>query len=178
MNISLTRALAGIAGVLAIAALLAGDPAMSETIKTIDAVTLAEWIRDRKANLRVIDVRSRAEYDQYRIPTAENVSADQVAADSNQVVVLYSDGDASAHQAAAQLQSAHVYVLEGGIYDWLDRVMAPALPPDATAAQQAEFARQKAVSEYFGGAPTIFAETQPKPATAADAVKRLRRKTC
>src|SRR5688500_11152717 len=84
------RLLAGAAVLLAAGALLAGDSGRAEKIEQIDlgalaravereedhidAIDLAEWIRDRKPGLRVIDVRDRADYEQYHIPQAQRVA--------------------------------------------------------------------------------------------------------
>jgi hypothetical protein len=66
-----------------------------------------------------------------------------------------------------------VYVLPGGLYDWLDQVMSPRVPEDqGTPAWQ----RQRALSQYFGGQPSVFSE--PSPQTTEQAIKKLRRRVC
>ena len=67
------RALAAAAAILGVLALFAGE---RRTVRFDDygdvaPVELAEWIRDRKPNLRVVDVRSEAEFDEYHLPRAE-----------------------------------------------------------------------------------------------------------
>ena len=179
MNWSASKVMAAIAALLATGAVIAGDPP-TQTVRRVDAVELGEWIRDRKP-IRILDVRPRADFEQYRIPTAEHLLLDTIAKvlPSNTRIVVYSDGGAEGETAARLLARDHdVAILEGGIYDWLDRVMSPQLPPDPTIQQREQFERQKLLSEYFGGAPSIFAETDARPRDAREALRRLKRRTC
>src|SRR5256714_13982575 len=79
----------GIALVLGVAAAFAGTPDRSRNARLdvaslaraveheddhVTALELAEWIRDRKPGLRVIDIRSSDEFSALHIPTAEQVS--------------------------------------------------------------------------------------------------------
>jgi hypothetical protein len=68
------RALTIAAATLGVLALFAGrQPGNRATRQPtqITAVELAEWIRDRKPNLRVIDLRPEAAFDEYHLPRAE-----------------------------------------------------------------------------------------------------------
>jgi hypothetical protein len=64
------RVLAAAAAILGVLALFAGKPA---AIQSVSPVELAEWIRDRKPNLRIVDVRSDAEFDEYHLPRAKRL---------------------------------------------------------------------------------------------------------
>jgi hypothetical protein len=46
-----------------------------------------------------------------------------------------------------------VAVLREGLYEWIARVLEPRLASDASAAEQAEFARAADTSRFFGGMP-------------------------
>lgn len=168
------RLLAAIAAVLAIAALAAGDPgarvdidALAREVEAeedhVDALELAEWIRDRRPNLRVVDVRSAAEYSAFHIPTAEHLPLTSLVVAGfrrDETVVIYSEGGTHAAQAWFLLRAAgveKVYFLRGGLYEWMTEVMSPTIPTDATPAQRAEFARAAEISRYFGGMPRIRA---------------------
>src|SRR5437868_15225004 len=112
-----TRLLATAAIGLAILASLAGSPyrAHHGTIDVallaqpvtreedhVTALELAKWIKERRPGLRVLDVRSRQEYDAYHVPTAEHLSLDSVATtpfQARETLVLYSEGGAHAAQA-------------------------------------------------------------------------------
>ena len=124
----------------------------------VTALELAQWIKDRRPGLHVLDVRSPEEYDRYHLPTAERLSFDSLASTPFHVddtLVLYSEGGAHAAQAWVFLRALgyrQVYFLRGGLYEWLDDVMNPALA-DTTAAARDAFAHAAALSRYFGGVP-------------------------
>ena len=131
----------------------------------VTAIELAGWIRDRREGLRVVDVRPPAEFAEYQIPTAENITIDalsRAAFAPRETVVLYSadgsgDGAEAAH-GAAQLRARglrEVFQLRGGLAGWLDGVMAPEIEADATPEARASFERAAEISRYFGGRPRI-----------------------
>ena len=145
----------------------------------VTAVELAQWIRQRKPGLRVLDVRSDPEYQAYHIPSAERLPLTALAAlapTDGETLVLYSEGGAHAAQGWVLLRASghrRVYFLRGGLLDWMDDVMSPALPNDSSRATVA------ALSRYFGGVPRAGAVPLPtSSATAATAVARVRRRGC
>lgn len=195
MKPTLNHILAGAAVALAAGALVAGDPgpdlnvdltALARAIEQeedhVDALELAEWIRRREPGLRVIDVRAQAAYEQYHVPQAERIAISDIPAlrvAPTETIVLYSDGGIHAAQAWFFLRArgyGNVRFLRGGVYEWLDQVINPQLAPDATREQQRRYARQKELSEYFGGEPSAF--SQPTTSDIGEAVRRLKRKTC
>ena len=117
--------------------------ALARTVETeedhVTAIELARWIRDRKPDLRVIDVRDSAEFEEYHVPTAERMSLDRIAKRSfkqNETIVLYSGGGAHAAQGWVFLKALgyqKVYFLRGGVSEWLDEVMNPRFPTKASA---------------------------------------------
>jgi rhodanese-related sulfurtransferase len=135
---------------------LAGTVAREEDHVT--ALELAQWIKDRRSGLRIVDVRSAAEYAAYHVPRAEHVSLDSLANVTfrdDDTIVLYSEGGAHAAQAWVFLRALgykKVFFLRGGVYEWLDQVMNPRLS-DTTPAGRNAFARLGALSRYFGGVP-------------------------
>jgi rhodanese-related sulfurtransferase len=190
------RVLAGVALVLAVLAALTGTTrrgggavdarGLAAEIEHEDdhvtALELAQWIRDRKPGLRVLDVRSDSEFAAYHIPSAERMPLIALASlrpKSGETLVLYSEGGAHAAQAWVLLRAngrRDVYFLRGGLLDWMEDVMSPTLPADTSRARVA------ALSRYFGGvprtgAPSLPAAANPAP-TAGAAVARLRRRGC
>lgn len=148
---------------------------------------LAAWIRERKPGLRVIDVRTPAEFAEYAIPTAENIPVDQLARTafaSTETVVLYSEGGAHAGQAWVMLKAmgvANVTFISGGLVDWYVDVMSPTLAPDASPAETQAFEATADLSRYFGGEPTIgtaATETAPPRATPPPRIADVRRRGC
>ena len=174
---------AGTAALLALGAAFVGSPephpgsragirALADEIEHesdhVTALELAEWIRQRRPDLRVVDVRSDSEYRAYHIPSAERIPLTTLATtsfDPRSTVVLYSEGGAHAAQGWVFLRMAgvrNVYFLRGGILDWMDDVMNPAASSDLT--------------RYFGGIARTGAV--PLPGSATQVVARMRRRSC
>jgi hypothetical protein len=106
---------------------------------------------------------------------------------------LYSEGGAHSAQAWVLMRMRgyrQVFILREGIYEWISRVHEPRLATDATAAEQAEFARAAELSRFFGGLPlagvprnevpvgywTGSASTQASP--VRETVAKIRRRGC
>ncbi|MFL5614525.1 MAG: rhodanese-like domain-containing protein [Gemmatimonadaceae bacterium] len=167
------RWLAGIALGLAAAASFAGSPytarhasidvaLLAHTVEQeedhVTALELAEWIKERRPGLRVLDVRTPEEYQAYHVPTAEHLALDSLTRmpfRADETLVLYSEGGAHAAQVWVFLRALgyrKVFFLRGGLYEWLDQVMNPRLA-DTTVAARGSFARASVISRYFGGVP-------------------------
>jgi rhodanese-related sulfurtransferase len=162
----------------------------------VTARELAAWIRDGKPGLRIIDVRTPAEFADYSIPTAENLSLTaltRAAVRADETVVLYSEGGAHAAQGWFLLRARgvkRVYFLREGLYEWLTQVMTPVLPAGATPAERAAFDSAAELSRYYGGVPRAGggasvdedASAALPGASAEDgsaaAVRRVRRRGC
>ena len=125
----------------------------------ISPLDLADWIIQGKSDYRVIDLRSKEEYDQYHIPGAETVPLAELpdyALERNEKIVLYSEGGIHSAQAWFLLKAMgfkSVYMLFGGLDDWKDLVLFPSIPPNPNAEQLATFTKMKEVSRFFGGTP-------------------------
>jgi len=140
----------------------------------VSALQLARWIRDRRPGLRVIDVRSPAEFARFSIPTAENMPIEHVPGAhfrDDETVVLYSEGGAHAAQAWVFLKAAgvrNVMFVAGGLGDWFDEVMNPVVPAAPSPAEAAQVADVTELSTYFGGTPRAAPAGGAAPAAAAD----------
>jgi rhodanese-related sulfurtransferase len=201
---STARNLGIVALALGVAAPFAGDPQRpAQTTIDIDelagvvmreedhvsAIELAGWIRGRRPGLRVLDVRSLAEYQEYAIPGAEHLPiADIVRSrfSDDEVLVLYSQGGAHAAQAWVFLRALglrQVYFLRGGLQEWMEDLMHPLLAADASAETVKRFEATAELSRYFGGAPGIGDAQAKRTASAHDgdaatSVARARRRGC
>ena len=188
-----TRVLAGVAAVLGLGAALVGSPQPAPRGGAIDvaalareidreadhvtAVELAQWIRERKPGLRVIDVRPDSEYTAYHVPSAERLALAELTAlrpRADETLVLYSEGGAHAAQAWVLLRAAghrQVFFLRGGLLDWMEQVMNPVNVTDPHIAE---------LSRYFGGVPRAGAVPDPTATLtpASGAVARMRRRGC
>lgn len=150
----------------------------------VTAMELAQWIMDRKPGLRVLDIRADSEFEAYHVPSAVRVPLSELATmtpKGDETLVLYSEGGAHAAQGWVLLRSlgfTKVYFLRGGLLDWMDDIMSPALPErTGNAAADSTRDTHAALSRYFGGVPRVGAEPLP-PTSAAQAVARVRRRGC
>jgi rhodanese-related sulfurtransferase len=125
----------------------------------VTALELAQWIKERRPGLRVVDVRAAEEYEAYHVPSAERIDLEALTSTpfrASDIIVLYSEGGAHAAQGWVFLRALgyrRVYFLRGGLYEWLEQVMNPTLSAEATLAAREQFARASVLSRYFGGVP-------------------------
>jgi rhodanese-related sulfurtransferase len=153
------RVLAGVAALLGVMALFGDRP--RRAVNHVTAVELAEWIRDRKPGLRVIDLRTEAEFDEYHLPRAERVASTPFKPSETIVLV-----------GSQSLGGRDVYILRGGIQSWIDEVMNPTIASDASPAARAAFQRASSVSRYFGGVPRVVDKLPPAKGNTAATVRR------
>lgn len=100
---------------------------MTDTSTRVDATTLEQWL-DQGVDVRVLDVRSPAEFDGVHIPGAYNVPLDTLGEHAEDIqrhvdepVVLVCRSGMRASQAEQRLAGAgmgNVKVLEGGMMAW------------------------------------------------------------
>jgi rhodanese-related sulfurtransferase len=148
---------------------------------------LADWIIQGRADYRLLDLRSEKEFNDYHVPTAESVALSALndfPLRRNEKIILYSEGGIHASQAWFLLAASgfrHVYLLTGGLDEWREKILFPAIPENPTVEQQAQFAKMKEVSRFFKGTPqtgTASEETTvkkelpklPAPSTGAPAI--------
>lgn len=154
--------------------------AVSREEDHVTGIELGQWIMARRAGLRVIDLRSRPEFDSLHIPTAEQVAIDtldRVRFSSSETIVLYSEGGAHSAQAWVFLRAlghANVFFLRGGVHEWVEDILSPGLPKDATNAERERFAKASELSRYFGGLPRVGITREEKAAT----ISQIRRRGC
>ena len=146
----------------------------------IDALELAGWIRERRAGLRVVDLRTPAQFEDMHIPTAENIAINALPSATfrpDETIVLYSEGGAHAGQAWVFLRALgheRVFFLRAGVYEWNEHVMNPSLARDATDREREEFERAADLSAYFGGTPQVDVPREQQGIT----LRELRRRGC
>lgn len=177
-------------GSLDIAAL---SRAIADERDHVTAIELAAWIKERRPDLRVVDVRTPAEFEAYHVPTAERIAIDSIGMSTlrpSELIVLYSEGGAHAAQAWVLLRALgyrNVYFLRGGLYEWIDEVMSPSLAVDATPKDSVAFNKNMEVSRYFGGVarassivpdPILALPRQGQGSATSSAVARVRRRGC
>lgn len=139
----------------------------SDKIKVVD---LADWILKGKADFELVDLRSQEKFNEYSIPNAQCIPLVQLPESEllrNQKIIFYSDDDIAASQAWFMLKSKGykgVYILDGGLNAWKEKVLFPKAPVNASMEELAHFEKMKEVSKYFGGqAQTDAAISESKP---------------
>ncbi|NWG29857.1 MAG: rhodanese-like domain-containing protein [Ignavibacteriaceae bacterium] len=171
-NLSTPKKLALLALLLGITAIFAGSPYMGSkvkvntkelalsTVKNSDKVKpleLADWIIKSKADYTLVDVRSEDQFSEYNIPTSINIPLPELPESDllrNQKIILYSDDDIAAAQAWFILKSKNfkgVYILDGGLNNWQEKVLFPKLTANASKEELEQFEKRKSISEFFGG---------------------------
>jgi rhodanese-related sulfurtransferase len=135
----------------------------------VTAIELAEWIRERRPGLRVVDVRPSNEFNALHIPTAERIPLTDLSKTPfrrDETIVLYSEGGTHAAQGWVFLRAlgyTRVYFLKGGLREWLGDVMNPTIAETAGDSAKRDFARVSDLSRYFGGSPRIGAPRRSIP---------------
>lgn len=171
-NLNLNKKLAVIAITLGVIALFAGDPYGGTTIKVnekdialstvgnsdkVSVTELADWIIKDKSDFELVDLRSEEKFKEYSIPNAISIPLTQLSASDlrrNQKIVLYSDDNITASQAWFILKSKNykgVYILDGGLNAWKEKVLFPKAPVKGNKEDLAQFEKMKEVAKYFGG---------------------------
>ncbi len=171
-ELDLKYKLAIIAVLLGVVALFAGDPYSGTSVKVnvkdlalstvkssdkINPTDLADWIIQGKADYILVDLRSPDKYAEYTLPEAENIPLVELPNSDllrNQKIILFSDDEVAAAQGWFILKAKKynsVYILEGGLNGWKEKVVFPKVPANPSKDDLAKLEKKKAVAQYFGG---------------------------
>lgn len=119
----------------------------------VAASQLAEWLRARRPDLRVVDVRPMGASSRERLPGAEPF--EEFVAEASATVVVYGEDVLDAAPALPG-RAAQVLRLRGGVAAWNRDVLFPTIRRDAPPRQQRAFAARAQLSRYFGGSPRVL----------------------
>lgn len=171
-KLSLNRKLALIAVTFGLVALFAGDPYGGTAIKVNEkdialstvgnsdkvlVTDLADWIIKGKSDFEIVDLRTEEKYNEYTIPGSLCIPLPQIPSSElfrNQKIVLFSDDDVASSQAWFILKSKNykgVYILDGGLEAWKEKVLFPKAPVNGNKEELSNFEKMKEVAKYFGG---------------------------
>ena len=171
-TLSIEKKLGGFALLLGLVALIAGNPYGGTTIKVnekdivlstvnnsdkISVTDLADWIIKNKSDFELVDLRSEEKFNEYSIPNAQCIPLAQLPASEllrNQKIIFYSDDNITSSQAWFVLKSKNykgVYILDGGLDAWKEKVLFPKAPVNGSKEELAQFEKMKEVANYFGG---------------------------
>lgn len=183
-SLTVNRALFSLAALLAVVALVAGDPYVGSSVTIngrelallvergtdhVEAMELAEWIIQGRRDYRLLDLRDETAYTEYHIPTAERVTLtglEGYPVARNEKILLYSEGSTHAAQGWFLLKARKypaVYILQGGLEQWKEEVLFPAVPHPASPEDRGLFEKAKSVAAFFGGTPRTGGETTRAP---------------
>jgi len=150
-------ALALLALVLGSLAAIAGSVVPPPAADEVSAVDLAQWIRDRRPRLLVVDARAAEAFDRDRLPGALLLAdIDAEALRSADTVVVYADAGVDTTALRELANARRLLRLHGGIAAWNEDVLFPVIRADASERQQRDFAARAALSRYFGGSPRLL----------------------
>ena len=182
------RALAAAALVLGALAVIAGDTPAPGGAGAIDALDLAEAIRDDPAAVIVLDARDEAAFEEFHVPRARRLDVGPDAAPARVVelggtpesrIVVTGGPQADPRPAWLALRRAgfaDAYYVRDVVGAWVDRIISPVLSPDASDAERHAWERQADLSRYFGGFPRIAERDEEEGAAAR--LRRARRRGC
>ncbi|WP_372933462.1 rhodanese-like domain-containing protein [Mariniphaga sediminis] len=149
---------------------------------------VADMIISKDPSLQLIDVRSAAEYDQFRLPNAMNIPLVDILNPEwegyiNQDVklnVFYSNGTNAANEAwmiTRQLGYKNNYVLQGGLNYWVETVMNPEAPESASPNEEfLKYNLRRGAGMALGGKAVDTAQPLEAPSAPKPSVQKKERK--
>jgi len=144
---------------------------------------IAKLIMENNPKLQLVDVRSEKEFNEFALQNAINIPLSElfkrekrnrfensdILKPTKKITVFYSNGDVLSAQAwtlAKRLHLNNVYIMKGGLNEWVKTIMRPAVPNinTATPHDYALYSFYKAASIYFGGGSSVASSTSSTPA--------------
>ena len=162
---------------------------MNDPSRLISTDKMAELIISKDPALLPIDVRPEEEYNKFTIPGAVNIPLSKLLGEDaayylglgEMEKVFFSNDDLSSNEAwviAKRSGYKNVYVMRGGLNEWVETILQPAEPFQAAPEEAFElYNLRKATSLYFIGgseelAPEQFQEAKiDKPSDAKEKIK-------
>jgi rhodanese-related sulfurtransferase len=152
----------------------------------VSALEVAEWLRARRADLTILDVRpDSAAFADFHLPRARHeplTGLRKAAVDTGATIVVYADGGDLAARAWVVLRSIghrDVRVLPDGVRDWVVELLNPTIAAGAAPEERERFAAQAALSRYFGGLPRVLREGEtPDTSATAGLLRTTARRGC
>lgn len=141
---------------------------MMDNSRLLSTDELAEKIINKDPILLPVDVRSSEEYDEFTIPGAVNIPLEKMLDEESEYYlalgemekVFFSNDDLSANQAwmmAKRKGYKNVYVLKGGLNEWVETILQPIEPPLTASEEEFNlYNLRKASQIYFIGGSEEF----------------------
>lgn len=125
---------------------------------------VAGMIIENDPTIRLVDVRPMNEYAAFSLPGSVSIPLDSIVTptfidilkENGMKVIFYDNDDIISDQAwviARRLGYKNIYVMEGGLNEWVSTIIQPILPPETAPSQEFDLYNQrKGASLYFTGA--------------------------
>lgn len=172
---------------------LTADELLQEAGAGVQFITpdvVADMLVQKDPSLRLIDVRTPEEFDDYSMPGAINVPLSNLLADEYTdilhqdayVNVFYSNGSVYANQAwmiTRQLGYENNFVLEGGLNYWFGNILSPEEPSQTSPNEefaQYDFRKSAAAALGGGGVVSTGPETPAVKAVKPPVTARAKKK--
>lgn len=160
---------------------------VKEGAQFITTDQVARMVIEKDPSLRLIDLRTKDEYDKYHLPGALNIPISEILSAENEDIihqgtymnVFYSNGTTMANEAwmlTRQLGYVNNYVMQGGLNYWAETILSPEKPAETS--PDDEFARydfRKAASGALGGG-SLEVKTDDAAAAPVPAVQPRKQK--
>lgn len=151
---------------------------------------VAEALINQDPSLRLFDVRSIEEYEEYSLPEADPMPINDLLdpdyfADlecNKYKIVFFSNAQLLSDQAwyvSRKKGCQDIYVLKGGLNEWFTNILNPAKPSDIESAESVDLYNLRiAMRNYFLGLsteldPEVFKAYRPKKAIAVKPKKKV-----
>jgi len=163
----LNKILVNAAIILSVLAALVGDP-FSNKKNFITPEQLADSLISKKPNIRIVDLRSYDAYNEYHIPSAINSHPNSTSTalfNKNDMIVFYSSEDNNSKTAQYKFEKAgfrEAYFLKDGIDGWMNNIIFPLLPQNASDEDIENFKKIERRCLFFGGSPERSGEITKK----------------
>lgn len=137
----------------------------------IDATELADWIMQKRADYILIDTRSKSNYKEYHIPTAQNISLQKLINENfpaDKKIIIYSEGGTHGAQGWFFLKSKgykEVYFLRYGLNEWIDDLLFPKVSKEMYESGSEEYQNIARKAAFFGGEVELTDSTNIKTKT-------------
>jgi rhodanese-related sulfurtransferase len=150
---------------------------------------VAEMIMQGNPALQLVDVRTEAEFNKFSLKGAINIPLDTLLSKDERgnyvwrdylkpdkkITVFYSNGDMQAAEAwtlATRLHFKNIFILEGGLNNWVETILKPQAPDKLTALPDdyKAYEFRKAASLYFGGGSAIESNSSSSQTQSAQPV--------
>lgn len=144
-------------------------------------LTVGEWIVEKRPDVRIIDVRSKEQFDRYAIPGSENLPLDQLftkdgiarLSKKGTHVLVCKDGSRAAEAwVVLRGMGYDAYVMDGGLQSFVDQVLEKKEDQPQDVAMKVFALREK----FLGNGAAVGSAPPPPPPVAAAPVAAPRHK--